>query len=43
VRLLRETEYLSEAEAESLLRDVDELLRIIGSIQVTLKGKRNQE
>ena len=43
VRLLRETGYLSEAEAESLLRDVDELLRIIGSIQVTMKEKRNQQ
>ncbi len=31
------TEYLSETEVKSLLDDVEELCRIIGSIQLTLK------
>jgi four helix bundle protein len=38
IRLLKDTEYLSKDEAESLLNDVDELLRIIGSIQKTLRN-----
>lgn len=33
IRLLTDTNYLSEEENESLLFDVDELLKIIGSIQ----------
>ncbi len=38
IRLLKDTDYLSEDEAESLLKDIDELLRIIGSIQKTLRN-----
>lgn len=38
IRLLKDTNYLSVEEAESLLNDVDELLRIIGSIQKTLRN-----
>jgi four helix bundle protein len=37
LRLLSDAEYLKEPEAESLIKDIDELLRIIGSIQKTLK------
>ena len=37
LRLLRDSRMLSEREAESLLRDCEELLRIIGSIQKTTK------
>jgi four helix bundle protein len=37
LRLLRDSRMLSEPEAESLLKDCEELLRIIGSIQKTTK------
>jgi four helix bundle protein len=39
VRLLRDTEYLTAKQAESLLDDVNELLRILGSILKTLKSR----
>lgn len=38
IRLLKDTSYLSLEEADSLLKDVDELLRIIGSIQKTIRN-----
>ena len=38
IRLLKDTDYLSVEEADSLLKDVDELLRIIGSIQKKLRN-----
>lgn len=38
IRLLKDTNYLTEEEANSLLKDTDELLRIIGSIQKTLRN-----
>ncbi|WP_396209328.1 four helix bundle protein [Flavobacterium sp.] len=38
IRLLKDTDYLSFEEADNLLKDVDELLRIIGSIQKTLRN-----
>ena len=37
-RLLKDTSYLSNEEAQSLLIDIEELLRIIGSIQKTLRN-----
>lgn len=37
IRLLQSTGYLENDEAESLLRDLEELLKIIGSIQKTTK------
>jgi len=37
VRLLTDTNYLSKEENESLLYDIDELLKIIGSIQKKLR------
>lgn len=38
IRLLKDTDYLSVEEADNLLKDVDELHRIIGSIQKTLRN-----
>lgn len=37
IRLLQATNYLEEAQAKSLLDDVEELLKIIGKIQITTK------
>ncbi len=37
IRLLTDTGYLSPAESKGLLSDVEELLKIIGSIQKALK------
>lgn len=41
IRLLKDTNYLNQEEASSLLLDVEELLKIIGSIQKTMREKRN--
>ena len=38
IRLLTDTEYISKEQSESLLKDVDELLKIIGSIQKTIRN-----
>jgi four helix bundle protein len=38
LRLLRETKYLDENEAASILTDLDELLRIIASILISSKN-----
>ena len=38
IRLLRDTKYLEENKAEELLIKIDELLRIIGSIQKTIRN-----
>jgi len=35
MRLLKETGYLSESEANSLLSDLEELLKIISKIKMT--------
>lgn len=40
LRLLSATDYLSEIESKSLLNDVEEICKIIGSIQVTLKNRK---
>jgi len=37
IRLLRDTDYLNKDHAASLLADVDELLRLLGSILITSK------
>jgi len=39
IRLLKATNYFDDSQAESLLNDTEELLRIIGKIQVTSKDK----
>ena len=38
LRLLKDTEYISAKQFQSLINDTDELLRIIGSIQKTIKN-----
>lgn len=38
IRLLKDTEYLTSNEANSLLFDVDEILKIIGSIQKSIRN-----
>jgi four helix bundle protein len=41
IRLLTDTDYLTKEQSESMLNDVEELLKIIGSIQKTIKNKLN--
>lgn len=38
IRLLRDSDYLSEKESASLLKDIEEILKIIGSIQKTIRN-----
>lgn len=38
LRLLKDSNYLTSEQAESLLKDTEELLKIIGSIQKTLRN-----
>ncbi|MDT0552768.1 four helix bundle protein [Urechidicola vernalis] len=38
IRLLRDTDYLNESEAKELINDVEELLKIIGTIQKTIRN-----
>ncbi len=37
IRLLTDTDYISKEQSKSLLKNVEELLRIIGSIQRTIR------
>ncbi|MDR1585089.1 MAG: four helix bundle protein [Prevotellaceae bacterium] len=37
LRLLKATNYLTEEQADSLLNDIKEILKIIGKIQITMK------
>ena len=39
IRLVRDSGYLTPGQADSLLTDADELLRILGSIQKTMKSR----
>jgi four helix bundle protein len=39
IRLLRDSDYLTNEDGDELLDDMNELLRIIGSIQKTLRAK----
>lgn len=41
IRLLKDSEYLDKEIANDFLNNVEELLRIIGSIQKTLKNKNS--
>lgn len=41
IKLLQATNYLSEIQSSQLLQDAEEICRIIGKIQITIK-KRNQ-
>jgi len=38
IRLLTDTDYLSKEESESLLHQIEELLKIIGSIQKSIRN-----
>lgn len=39
IKLLQATDFLSQQEADSLLNDAEEICRIIGKIQITLKNR----
>ncbi len=39
LRLLRDTNYITKRMADSMLTDCDELLRILGSIQKTVRSR----
>jgi four helix bundle protein len=41
IRLLTDTDYLTKEQSESILTDTEEILKIIGSIQKTMKAKLN--
>ena len=41
IRLLTDTDYLTHNQSESLLSDIEELLKIIGSILKTLRTKNS--
>jgi len=41
LRLLKDTGYITEKEALSVVKDCEELLKIIGAILNTLKSKKN--
>ena len=41
IRLLRDSNYLTKKQAESLLKDNEELLKIMGSIKKTMRMKIN--
>ena len=41
LKLLEATEYLNNLEAKSLLEDAEELCRILGKIQITLKSRNS--
>jgi four helix bundle protein len=43
IRLLTDTDYLTKEQSENILSDAEELLRIIGSIQKTMKSKMNSK
>lgn len=38
IRLLTDTDYLTKTESETLLKDIDELLKLIGLIQKTIRN-----
>jgi len=39
LKLLRETNYLNVEKAESLIADAEEICKILGKIQITLKNR----
>ncbi len=41
IKLLQETDYLQEKEAKNLLNDAEELCKILGKIQITLKSRNS--
>ncbi|MEZ4915162.1 MAG: four helix bundle protein [Chitinophagales bacterium] len=41
LKLMQATDYLNQNEAESMLADTEEICRILGKIQVTLKSRNS--
>ncbi len=41
LRLLHATDYITQPEADSMLTDAEELCKILGKIQVTLKSRNS--
>ena len=41
IRLLKDTEYIVKEKANDLLADIEEILRIIGSIQKTIRNSNS--
>jgi four helix bundle protein len=41
LRLLHATDYITQTEADSMLSDAEELCKILGKIQVTLKSRNS--
>jgi four helix bundle protein len=41
LKLLQATDYLTQSEAESMLTDAEELCKILGKIQVTMKNRNS--
>lgn len=41
IKLLTDTDYLTETQSESLLADIEEILKITGSILKTVKNKNS--
>ncbi|QQS28040.1 MAG: four helix bundle protein [Sphingobacteriales bacterium] len=41
LRLLQAADYLSQPEADSLLNDAEEICKILGKIQITLKNRNS--
>jgi four helix bundle protein len=41
LKLLLATEYLNQEQADSLLKDAEEICKIIGKIQVTMKNRNS--
>jgi four helix bundle protein len=39
LRLLQDADYLSENEVKSLIKDAEELCKMLGKIQITLKSR----
>ena len=39
IKLLRDSEYLNHENSSELLNDLDELLKILGSIQISMRSK----
>ncbi|MDZ7936463.1 MAG: four helix bundle protein [Emticicia sp.] len=41
LKLLKATDYLTEEQADSLLKDAEEICKILGKIQITLKNRNS--
>ena len=43
LKLILATDYLSREQADSLLKDAEEICKIIGKIQITMKNRNSQQ